>query len=400
LRFLKFRIRHYRFASADPKTVSAKMNAPEAGQTLKRISVTNLSVLPPVYGGVSVHVMRLHRRLCSLGASAYVHCQPGADIGNVEGVVRQQVYRRVPWLFWLFELGWRVRSKVVHCHYGWLWAPAMWVMVQGGRKVVMTMHDQMLLDKWRRAWWFARFAARRLIRSKRVWWVAVSEGVRDQLTSLGVQPARIFVIPPFIAPETDSTSGSTLPEEICRFFKTHSPVLSTYANKLICDSRGDDLYGLDLCIGVLPDILSRFPNAGLIVCLGSVPTKEREAALQQRVSASDLDKRVLFIREPLREAWRLWKATDLYVRATSTDGDSLAVREALSVGVPVVASDCALRPEGVELFRNRDGSSLEQAIRRTLSRKSQCPNRGVAGPIADYFDPVCQLYDRLQSAVE
>ena len=50
------------------------------------------------------------------------------------------------------------------------------------------------------------------------------------------------------------------------------------------------------------------------------------------------------------------------IRATSTEGDSLSVREALESGVRVLATDCVDRPEGVVLFRYNDADSLTDAL--------------------------------------
>ena len=58
----------------------------------------------------------------------------------------------------------------------------------------------------------------------------------------------------------------------------------------------------------------------------------------------------------------LLTVSDLMIRATSTDGDSLSVREALESGVRVLATDCVDRPEGVVLFRYNDADSLTDAL--------------------------------------
>lgn len=54
--------------------------------------------------------------------------------------------------------------------------------------------------------------------------------------------------------------------------------------------------------------------------------------------------------------------SDLFIRATNTiEGDSRAVREALSVGTPVIASDIGHRPQGVRLFKAGDATSMLDA---------------------------------------
>lgn len=52
----------------------------------------------------------------------------------------------------------------------------------------------------------------------------------------------------------------------------------------------------------------------------------------------------------------------LFIRPTLTDGDSIALREALSLGKTVVASDAVERPSGCVLFHNRDVDDLRQKL--------------------------------------
>jgi len=70
----------------------------------------------------------------------------------------------------------------------------------------------------------------------------------------------------------------------------------------------------------------------------------------------------------------LMAASDVFVRATLEDGDSVSVREALSLGVPVVASSTAMRPAGAILFQT--GNSGRPALEtRTSDRRSQRSSR-------------------------
>jgi hypothetical protein len=77
---------------------------------------------------------------------------------------------------------------------------------------------------------------------------------------------------------------------------------------------------------------------------------------------------------------------NLLIRPTSTDGDSVLVREAIAAGVRVVASDCVPRPAGVELFsleqrdlfdvvvgmgRISDGSGLGASLQCELGRLAE-----------------------------
>ena len=57
---------------------------------------------------------------------------------------------------------------------------------------------------------------------------------------------------------------------------------------------------------------------------------------------------------------------DLLLRTTLYDGDSVAVREALGFGTPVVATDNGMRPGGVRLIPIADAAALCAAVAMEL----------------------------------
>ena len=59
----------------------------------------------------------------------------------------------------------------------------------------------------------------------------------------------------------------------------------------------------------------------------------------------------------------LLERAEMYLRPTSTDGNSVAVLEALEMGVPVIASDVVPRPAGVILYVHNDNDSFLNAVR-------------------------------------
>jgi hypothetical protein len=55
------------------------------------------------------------------------------------------------------------------------------------------------------------------------------------------------------------------------------------------------------------------------------------------------------------------------------------VREALSLGTPVLATDNGMRPEGVRLLTKLDAPSLALAITAVLGTRAQEPSTGSPG---------------------
>ena len=337
-----------------------------------------------------MHIKRLLRRLAALNIRSWVYCQPSSTSDHAEQVVPVSI--KFSWHGWIPEHGWRCNASIVHFHDGWYWAPAALAMLLRGKKVVMTFHDQQAGGvMWQGASWLERRVSRWLVRHPRVWWVAVSQEVKRQLIEKGVPPSRITVAPAYIPPRVDA-QASSLPAYVRDFLTAHSPVLSTYAWRLTIDAQGVDVYGFDHCIEMIRSLKADFPKIGLGISLPQVADVDYFRDLKARVAASGLEDHVLFITEPLDDVHLLWQASDVFVRATNTDGDAVAVREALSLRVPVVASDASARPDGVVLFETRNLEALNHAVRQVLTHRAAHVQALQSISIEDNFPPLLKLY--------
>ncbi len=358
-------------------------------------SVALVGPYPPPCGGVSVHIKRLHLRLAALNISSRVYCQPLSASAAGENVVPTSKYA---WHRWIIERGWRCAEGIVHFHDGWCWAPAALVMLLRGRQVVMTFHNQEAGgEMWRHAAPLHRWAGRRLLRHPRVRWIAVSPEVRRQLIGLGVPPERIAVAPAYIPPRTDAPA-SGLPGHVGDFLATHSPVLSTYAWKLTIDTQGVDVYGFDQCLEMMRSLKADYPGIGLAVSLPQIFDAGYFRDLKARIAAYGIGDNVLFVTEPLDDAQLLWRASDVYVRATNTDGDAVVVREALALHVPVVASDAAIRPAGAVLFEARNLEAMTAAVRQVLAHHAAHVQGLQSVTMDDNFPSVLELYRAIASS--
>ena len=83
----------------------------------------------------------------------------------------------------------------------------------------------------------------------------------------------------------------------------------------------------------------------------------------------------------ISEMWPLIKAASLYLRPTSTDGDSVMLREALGLGLQSLASDAAFRPDACVMYKYDD-------IRDLISKASQM--------LRDPYTPQVKVYDNFE----
>lgn len=131
----------------------------------------------------------------------------------------------------------------------------------------------------------------------------------------------------------------------------------TNASAMNYDRKGNEIYGIKFLIDFLKN-----SKCHLFV---SDPSGDYSSFFRN----ADIEN-VDFITEQ-HSFYALIKQSDIVVRATSTDGDSLSVREALYAGKPVVATDCVDRPSGTILFKYNDRQSFELALRHLEGRKDK-----------------------------
>jgi glycosyltransferase involved in cell wall biosynthesis len=164
--------------------------------------------------------------------------------------------------------------------------------------------------------------------------------------------------------------------------------MSAYGSRCVLDCHGVDLYGFDICLDAVHKLRRLHPGIGVILCIPGAERDPYRKELANRARVLQIADRVLFLTQPLTSAMPLWSLSDVYLRPTTTDGDSIAIREALSLGVPVVASDASERPEGVWLFPSRNVDAFiektAEALRRGRIEPAQARN--------STFEAIVEIY--------
>jgi glycosyltransferase involved in cell wall biosynthesis len=213
--------------------------------------------------------------------------------------------------------------------------------------------------------------------------VAVNEEIAAWFGQVGVEPARVRVIRPYALPA--APPAVERPEPLRTFLESHSPVL-------ISVGLLEPEYDLPLQIEALGRLRERFPGAGLVL----VGSGSLEEELRRRIAAAAHGEHVLLCGDVDRAVTlRLIADSDVMLRTTLYDGDSISVREAVHFGVPVVATDRAPRPEGVRLVPARDLASLSEAAERCLRDGGRRPAAAV--PREENLAAVSALYEEVMS---
>jgi len=311
--------------------------------------------LPPPSGGISVHVMQTHRRLTAAGADCEV-LDPSKTRGKFALVARLARYASHGWEIHLHTNGHNTKS--------WLMALICGTIARAnGVPAKLTLHSGMVPQYV--AGSAAGRALARLACSLHQRIICVSPAIEEAIASLGVDRQSMEVRPAFTPPDTPAAS---LDQPLVDWMESHSPLLST-----TLFFRPE--YGFPLLVDAIARLRQIYPSIGCVV-MGSC---EHGGDALERVREAAIEDNMLLLGDVEHEnCLSVMAGCDLFVRPTLHDGDSISVREALALGVPVVASRTGKRPEGVYLFAPGDVEGLvAQALRALPAEMGAASERRV-----------------------
>ena len=325
---------------------------------------------PPPHGGISVHVSGIHRQLMAAGVTCRVLdmslVRPGLGFGWT--VLRHALQG---WTLHLHTNGHNVKS--------WLIALGCGLAGQARGGCVLTLHSGLVpgyleaAPLWRRTLATLACSLYRQV-------ICVSPEIRSALLSLGLESRRIEVLPAFLStlsPEVAPESG------LLAWIGRHRPLFST-----VLFFRPE--YGFDLLVAGLARLRRLYPSCGCLV-MGS---GEQAAEAAERVREAGLEENILLLGDINHDAClALISVCDVFLRPTLEDGDSISVREALSLGVPVVASRVGTRPAGAMLFDPGDLEGMLAAVERAMAVK-----RGTQPQAAGCMDRLMEIYRQVDGS--
>lgn len=339
------------------------------------MTVLQLGPFPPPHGGVQTNLVAIRDHLRRHGVRAPVINLTRHRRQNADDVFYPTSALEVVRL--LFS----IKADVIHLHFGGELTPRLLGLclvccLIPGRRVVLTFHSGGYPsgsgDRARpnslQGWVLRRPDAV----------VAVNAEIAGWFRRLGVDERRIRVICPF-APVAAPVGGPQR-EDIRRFIAAHSPMLTTVG--LL-----EPEYDLALQIRAMEAVRRRHPNAGLAIVGSGSLEPELKATIDRHPERAHM----LMCGDVAHpDTVGLIAASDLFLRTTLYDGDSVSVREALQLGVPVIASDNGMRPSGVVLIPRSNEAALIEAIDRTLATGKSADESGAEAQAS--LDDVLDLY--------
>jgi glycosyltransferase involved in cell wall biosynthesis len=316
----------------------------------KRKTILIAGPLPPPAGGISIHIHRLQHVL--------------KEHYNIILVDESRVQK--PGIFNLFTfrfftyLSLVKQADLLFIHSGNRFFKKLHILM--GRifrkKILITIHG---------------YGKKRLSMFRR--WDELIYGLAHQIILVNKEIYQKVQLPPgkciirnaFLPPILDEEKPlpTHVQERIHQAKREGKIILSNNASRL--DTfKGQDLYGLDICLKAVHNLVKEGIPVDCIFCVSSLSNgKERFDAAQEYIKTHQLESNFLLINEKMSFV-QLISKSDLVLRTTNTDGDSLTIRESLYLKKPVLASDAVKRPTGTHLFISRDQEDLNYELKRMV----------------------------------
>jgi len=350
------------------------------------MKISLVGVYPPPYGGRSIHIQRLKKRLEEEGVTCTIYDNSGVFKKENNVIIMK---RTSTWLIGQLLHG---TENIIHCHN---YSPKLLILFSllsllKGKRVIFALHSFRYspedLDLW------DKFAFWLVIRA-RVYFITVGPEIKEKIVSLGVKPEYVEVIPSFIPPAIREEEIAGIPQEVWYFIDNHSPVISANAFK-ISFYNDQDLYGIDMCLDLCANLKKDYPQTGFVFCLPDIGDYDYFHKMKQRIAQKGIENNFLFQTEPC-QFYPILMKSDVFVRPTNTDGYGVSIAEAIYFKVPAVASDVCPRPEGTILFKSRDIGDFTLKVEDVLDNYEWHKKSLGAVNLKDNFKKIMKVYQSL-----
>lgn len=293
---------------------------------------------PPPHGGISVHVRGLEEQHKAAGVTCAVF-----DSARVNPRMIGRMFTHA-WHGWTLHL-----HTNGHNRNSWILALMCGIAGRCGHGCTLTLHSGMVPRYLGTAPFWRRAAAGAVcMLYSRI--ICVNDAIQHAVAGLGVPLAKIVLANAYLGARL---SGAPLSPKFAAWLNHHSPRLST-----AMFFRPE--YGFEVLLAAIGELRRECPSIGCLV-MGDSDNRHdaerliREAGLEANILlAGDVDHDTCL---------NIMARCDAFIRPTFEDGDSISVREAFGLGVPVIASSVGTRPEGTILFPPGDAAALALRIR-------------------------------------
>ncbi|MFQ5584104.1 MAG: glycosyltransferase [Calditrichia bacterium] len=203
-----------------------------------------------------------------------------------------------------------------------------------------------------------------------------NEAVKDKIAGYGIRREKIITIQAFSV-QYLKYHPISLNGKLNRFMSEKRPLITTYGF-----FRPEFFF--DRMVRSIAKTVKKYPNLGLIF----IALEDDSEEVKKIISETGITDNVLFAGDQDHDSFlTILSQSDIYLRTPVKDGVCSSVLEALSLGVPVVASENHRRPECVITYDHEDIDDLPRVLDQVFSNietiRSQVVKPEIRDTVAD-----------------
>lgn len=315
---------------------------------------------PPPYGGISVHVKRMKKYLESKNIDVILYNESKEFNDIKQNILPVNGYKR-----FIFKIPF-LKADVLNFH-----SIDKRIRILLGfykifnKKIILSIHGESAHDQIKKS----SLISKKLLKLslKKIDCITCPNNkIKNDLVEFGIERDKIQVIPEYIKPIKNEADENNIPEYVWNFIDNAEFLIC--ANGWIRFYNGEDLYGIDMLIELSNELRKKNINTKLLIALlgtESQNTKEKlyYEDLKKKILKFNLENNILLFESKNKEFYPILSKTQLFIRPTNTDGNSVSLMEALDLKIPCISSDACPRPNGVVLFNSRN---IDDLVNKTI----------------------------------
>ena len=303
---------------------------------------------PPPLGGISVHIQRLEYYLKQQQIPYLIYNHYHFEKENVVA------HNKSKW--WYLKFLGNKKHKLVHFHQ-FIFLHFLYYFIfsrVNPAKMMLTIHNEKILGYgfWRKKmilWLLKHTKYRKLI--------CVSKNLSGYLNQSGID--NIF-LPAYVPAQPVEPKKLVLPTDKTPFL---------FSVWKIDKHTAEQVYNVPLILEFLKKYKAQFFMVFMIGNRKETDEVYLKRLLQDYNLENGKDLQILYDL-PLTP---YFKNFDFLVRTNTSDGYGVSLQEAMDAGIPAIASDVCMRPQGTVLFKSNELTDLEKKIFEVVKKPSVLP---------------------------
>jgi hypothetical protein len=345
-----------------------------------KINVLITGPMPPPAGGISIHLQRLQHLLNDEFNLDFID----------ESRLKNQLYFNIKSLNLIVYLKKIRNAEILFIHSGNRLFKKLHILAGKlfGKKVIITIHGY---GK-KRSFLFRIYDQFIFNLANKI--ILVNPEIRQKLN---LNDKKIVIQNAFLPPilNEEPKLSDVIETRLIESRKKNKIIICANASRL--DSyNGEDLYGLDIAVEATKMLVDAGVQVDVIFIVSSLDAGEdRFKKAQNTIQQYQIQSSFFLIHERASFV-KLIEQSDMVIRPTNTDGDSLTIREGLYLNKIVLASDVVQRPEGTKLFKTRNIEDLFEQMNALIMQKNDINNLNLKAPVEHkqfYSSLIKKVYD-------